>query len=214
MTILNIFTPDWLDLMFRFGINIFFNGLIIAIVFALKKHRESYIFTFFLVGIVIFFLCFTLKRFDINLGLALGLFAIFGIIRYRTEALKPNEMTYLFVTIGVSLINSLYNNQVSLIEILTINFLIVLAVFICEKFFLKTRTTSISKEGLQVGNEQETNKLSLILPYDATQNSKVIEMHITDIEKSFSVKVHYYKIFRVDFTTQMYQVNLFYTNKI
>ena len=214
MTILNIFTPDWFDLMFRFGINIFFNGLIIAIVLALKKHRESYIFTFILVGIVIFFLCFTLKRFDLNLGLALGLFAIFGIIRYRTEALKPNEMTYLFVTIGVSLINSLYNNQVSLIEILTINFLIVLAVFICEKFFLKTRTTSISKEGLQVGSEQETNKLSLMLPYDATQNSKTIETHIGDIEKSFSVKVQYYKIFRVDFTTQMYQVNLFYTHNI
>lgn len=214
MTILNIFTPDWFDLMFRFGINIFFNGLIIAIVLALKKHRESYIFTFILVGIVIFFLCFTLKRFDLNLGLALGLFAIFGIIRYRTEALKPNEMTYLFVTIGVSLINSLYNNQVSLIEILTINFLIVLAVFICEKFFLKTRTTSILKEGLQVGSEQETNKLSLMLPYDATQNSKTIETHISDIEKSFSVKVQYYKIFRVDFTTQMYQVNLFYTHNI
>lgn len=214
MTILNIFTPDWFDLMFRFGINIFFNGLIIAIVLALKKHRESYIFTFILVGVVIFFLCFTLKRFDLNLGLALGLFAIFGIIRYRTEALKPNEMTYLFVTIGVSLINSLYNNQVSLIEILTINFLIVLAVFICEKFFLKTRTTSISKEGLQVGSEQETNKLSLMLPYDATQNSKTIETHIGDIEKSFSVKVQYYKIFRVDFTTQMYQVNLFYTHNI
>ncbi|GIR99599.1 MAG: hypothetical protein CM15mP102_04200 [Flavobacteriales bacterium] len=55
-----------------------------------------------MISLIVFFLCFTLKNFDLNLGMALGLFAIFGIIRYRTQPLQTEEMTYLFITIGMA----------------------------------------------------------------------------------------------------------------
>ena len=66
-------------------------------------------------------ICFTLKKYELDLGLALGLFAIFGILRYRTYPIKVKEMTYLSVVIGISIINALSNKKMSYIEIISAN---------------------------------------------------------------------------------------------
>jgi hypothetical protein len=91
-----------------------------------------------MIGIIVFFLCFTLKKFELDLGMALGLFAIFGIIRYRTNPIEIKEMTYLFVIIGVSVINSLANKKMSYAELITANTLIIVALYVLERiWFLK-----------------------------------------------------------------------------
>lgn len=210
MSIFSIFTADWFEMMFRFGINIIFNSLIIAIGIRYRKERTSYMFTFFLVSIIIFFLCFTLKKFDLNLGLALGLFAIFGIIRYRTETLKANEMTYLFVTIGVSLINALSNDKMSLIEIFTINIIVVLSVYIFERFFLFKSDFLIAGKKQILSSEEESIKMNIILPYSETESSKKIELHIKELEKNLSIKVHFYQVIKVDYNLLVFHVNLYY----
>lgn len=210
MSIFSIFTADWFEMMFRFGINIIFNSLIIAIGIRYRKERTSYMFTFFLVSIIIFFLCFTLKKFDLNLGLALGLFAIFGIIRYRTETLKANEMTYLFVTIGVSLINALSNDKMSLIEIFTINIIVVLSVYIFERFFLVKSDFLIARNKQILSSEEESIKMNIILPYSETESSKKIESHIKELEKNLSIKVHFYQVIKVDYNLLVFHVNLYY----
>ena len=74
---------------------------------------------------VVFFLCFTLKKYKLDIGLAIGLFAIFGIIRYRTESIPIKEMTYLFIVIGVSLMNAFVNKKMSYVEIIFANTAIV-----------------------------------------------------------------------------------------
>ncbi len=89
-----------------------------------------------MIGIIVFFLCFTLKKYELDIGMALGLFAIFGIIRYRTDPIEIKEMTYLFVIIGVSVINSLANQKMSYAEIIASNVIIVIALFIIEKMWL------------------------------------------------------------------------------
>ena len=65
-----------------------------------KARRKEYLFTYYMIGIIVFFLCFTLKKMELDMGMALGLFAIFGILRYRTNQIEIREMTYLFVVIG------------------------------------------------------------------------------------------------------------------
>jgi hypothetical protein len=100
------------------------------------------VFTFYLVGTVVFFLCFTLKKYEINLGLALGLFAIFGILRYRTDPLKVKEMTYLFIVIGLSVINALSNKKMSYIEILTANSVVILMAYYLDRYWSRQRTAS------------------------------------------------------------------------
>jgi hypothetical protein len=93
-----------------------------------KSKRRTYAFSFLLIGAVVFLLSFLLSDIKIKLGLALGLFAIFGIIRYRTLQIPIREMTYLFTTIGMAVINALTAGAMSLTEIVASN-LVLLALF-------------------------------------------------------------------------------------
>ncbi|MFT5725193.1 MAG: hypothetical protein ACI9JN_002317 [Bacteroidia bacterium] len=136
--ILNIplFDNDFYKMTFRFILNISFLTLIIKWLYYSTAQRKDYLFTYYMIGIIVFFLCFTLKKYELDIGMALGLFAIFGIIRYRTDAIAIKEMTYLFVVIGVSVMNSLANQKMSFAEIITANILIVGALYIMEKKWL------------------------------------------------------------------------------
>ena len=78
-----------------------------------------------MINVLTFFICFTLKKFDLGLGMALGLFAIFGILRYRTNAIAVKEMTYLFLVIGIAVINALANKKMSYAELAFTNACIV-----------------------------------------------------------------------------------------
>ena len=115
------FDDDFYKMLLRLSINMLYLTAIIKLSYYRFSKKTEFLFTFYLVGIVVFFLCFTLKKYELDLGLALGLFAIFGIIRYRTDPLKVREMTYLFVVIGVSIINALSNKKMSYMEILLAN---------------------------------------------------------------------------------------------
>jgi len=133
-----LFDDDFYKMMVRFAINIFFLTIIIKFLYYSYSNRKDYLFTYYMIGIIVFFLCFTLKKFELDLGMALGLFAIFGIIRYRTNPIEIKEMTYLFVIIGVSVINSLANKKMSYAELITANTLIIVALYVLERiWFLK-----------------------------------------------------------------------------
>jgi hypothetical protein len=90
---------------------------------------------------ITFFLCFGLKKLDIDTGMGLGLFAIFGIIRYRTDAIEIKEMTYLFVIIGLSVVNSLASNKISVAEMALINVSVVALTYGLEYVWLVKHET-------------------------------------------------------------------------
>lgn len=123
------------QLIFRFLFNAFFIWIIIHIFYYRKSHNMNYYFTFSLISVSVFFLTFLLGSVKIKIGMALGLFAIFGIIRYRTELISVREMTYLFVIISLSVINALAVG-LSYLELLVANVIFVLAIW----FFEGTRT--------------------------------------------------------------------------
>lgn len=118
-------------LLLRFGFNMVVTWLIIHFFYYRKSHRRDYYFTFTLISVSIFFLIFLLGGVKLKMGFALGLFAIFGIIRYRTETMPVREMTYLFVIISLSVINALAVT-VSLVELLFANLLFIVAIWLCE----------------------------------------------------------------------------------
>ena len=95
------------QLLLHLAINLIFCGFIIHKQYYPKSKRRDYYFTFALISLSIFFMIFLLGSVKIKVGFALGLFAIFGIIRYRTEQMPVREMTYLFILIAVSVINAL-----------------------------------------------------------------------------------------------------------
>ncbi|GAB5531552.1 MAG: DUF4956 domain-containing protein [Roseivirga sp.] len=131
-----LFDDDFFKMLVRFALNFAFISIIIRQLYYRYTQRTEYVFTYYMVSIIVFFLCFTLKKLELDLGMALGLFAIFGIIRYRTLTVDIKEMTYLFVVIGVSLINALANKKMSYTEILTVNIAVVGAIYVIERYVL------------------------------------------------------------------------------
>jgi len=123
---------DVTSLLARAALDLLFTTIVVRAVYFRLYHQRDYIFTYFLVNIVTFSLGFLLNRVPIGLGFALGLFAVFGILRYRTEAIEVRNLTYLFVVIGLGLLNALANERISLVELLIVNGLIVAMVCLLE----------------------------------------------------------------------------------
>lgn len=130
--IINI--SDFTELLLRFILNTGVIFLILQFIYARNSKRKDFYFSYMAVGVIVFLLCFLLNSVKLELGFALGLFAIFGIIRYRTDAIPIKEMTYLFVIIGVSVVNALANKKVSYAELFMTNALIVIGLSLLERF--------------------------------------------------------------------------------
>lgn len=118
-------TEDFLKLIFKFAINLFFLFATVRFIFYRNNRDKDYLFTFFMFNMMTFFICVLLRKVPMEMGFAMGLFAVFGILRYRTEALPIKEMTYLFIVIGLAMINALANKSISMSELLFTNFVIV-----------------------------------------------------------------------------------------
>ena len=192
-----IFDDDFFKMSFRFIINLFFLTLIIRWLYYTSTRRKDYLFTFYMISFIVFFLCFTLKKFELDIGMALGLFAIFGIIRYRTDAINIKEMTYLFVVIGVSVMNSLANKKMSYSEILFANLVIVILIAIIEKVWhLKHQTT---KE----------------IVYENIDNIKPENYNLlkADLEERTGLTINTIKIGDIDFLRDTAVLTIFYYNR-
>ncbi len=122
-------TFDLWELLIRFAFNALVVTVIIHLLYYPKSRRRDYYFTFSLISVSIFFLIYLLGGVKLKVGFALGLFAIFGIIRYRTESMPVREMTYLFVIIAISVINALCSN---LLQALVANLLFIGWIWFCE----------------------------------------------------------------------------------
>jgi cation transport ATPase len=178
-----LFDDDFYKMMFRFLLNIAFLTLIIRWLYYGATKRKDYLFTYYMIGIIVFLLCFTLKKYELDIGMALGLFAIFGIIRYRTDAVPIKEMTYLFVVIGVSVVNSLANQKMSYAEILAANSLVIIALFTIERLWF-TRNVSVK-----------------IIQYEKIENIKPENAAILrqDLETRTGLKIENIKVGDIDF---------------
>jgi hypothetical protein len=114
---------------FEFIFRLSFNSLILILlvrwIYYSVTRRKDYLFTYLLIGTIIFLLCYLLENVKLQLGFALGLFALFGIIRYRTSQIPIREMTYLFLVISLSMINALVNKKVGIVDVVFANLFIV-----------------------------------------------------------------------------------------
>ncbi|CAI8241745.1 MAG: Uncharacterised protein [Flavobacteriaceae bacterium] len=176
------------DLGLRFLITLLFVSLLIALGSFKKENPKRNTYTYFVISMVVFFLCFTLNTIDLNLGMALGLFAIFGIIRYRTETIKAQEMTYLFAFIGLAVINSLAPfDPVS--ELLPLNILITLSIAAAQKVLLD--------RDIEVAQKEKLSKTVVVLPFN---REDVFEQAVLKerIERQIQKKIKRMDLSRID----------------
>lgn len=176
------------DMGLRFLITLLFVSLLIALGSFKKENPKRNTYTYFVISTVVFFLCFTLNTIDLNLGMALGLFAIFGIIRYRTETIKAQEMTYLFAFIGLAVINSLAPfDPVS--ELLPLNILITLSIAAAQKVLLD--------RDIEVAQKETLAKTVIILPLNREDvfNQLVLKERL---ERQIQKKIKRMDLSRID----------------
>jgi hypothetical protein len=134
--------PGFIELILRFSLNMAVILVLVRWLYYSSTKRKDYLFTYILISSLIFLLCFLLASVKLQIGFALGLFAIFGIIRYRTTSIPIKEMTYLFLIIGVSIINALADTKTSVAEVLFTNFVIIVIAFCMEKIWLQKHELS------------------------------------------------------------------------
>ena len=118
-------TDNLFRLLGRMSLDLIFTLLVVFGVYVRRYSKNHYVFTYIIFNIITFTLCFLLRQVPIELGFALGLFAVFGILRYRTEAIHTRDLTYLFVVIGLGILNAVASRGISLSELLTVNLSIV-----------------------------------------------------------------------------------------
>ena len=186
-------TGDLSELLIRFVLNSIFTLFIIHKLYYPKSQRKEYYFTFAIISASIFFLIFMLGSVKIKVGFALGLFAIFGIIRYRTETMCVREMTYLFVIITISVINAL-STSASYMEMIASNIILILSIFVCERF---PRQKKLSEKLVLY------DRAELITP---EKHDELME----DLTKRLGIKIEKVEIGAVDFMRDAVMIKVFY----
>lgn len=148
-------------LILKLLIDLFFVMIIIRMIFYPVYRERSYVFTTILLNLTIFLICFLLSNLNLKIGFAFGLFAVFSIIRYRTEQIPIRNMTYLFTVIIVAVLNALSDYSISYAELIVANMVIVMAVFILEKnlFIARENTRIITYEKIELIKPQSYNDL-------------------------------------------------------
>ena len=187
--------PLWDDdiykMLVRFSFNLFFAWLVVFVAYCSNSDRnQRYIFNFLIMNIVVFFICFTLKKLELELGMALGLFAIFAIIRYRTDQIDVKDMTYLFVVIGLAVINALSNKKTSYVELIFTNLAVFAACLILERLLGPT----VKKVKL-TRSEVVYEKLDLLRP------ENVKELY-EDLYQRTGIRADRVEIKQIDFKNQ------------
>jgi len=159
----NLNNPIFYGTMVRLAINLVFLIIFIRYVYFRYSKKEKFLFTFFLMGIMVFFLASALNSVYLQISMGFGLFAVFAILRFRTRNFSLKDMSYIFTVIGISVINSLEIKNFPLLGIIIFNVIIILVAIILEKFSIKHNMTTHSIiyekiELLKAGKKQELLK--------------------------------------------------------
>jgi hypothetical protein len=183
-----------ITLLERFGFNALVILILVRCFYYPTTRRKDYLFTYILIGFTVFLLCFMLSDVKLELGFALGLFAIFGIIKYRTDSIPIKEMTYLFVIIAVSVINALATNGISYVEIVITNLLIIAVTFGLERIWLL---------------KNEVSKLVVYERIEMIKPDQVLSLK-DDLQKRTGLQINKIRIGDIDFVKARVIITIYY----
>jgi len=180
-------------LIVRFVFNLLSVTLVVLLYARISRKKEFY-FSYFAISVAVFLLVYLLENVKLELGFALGLFAIFGIIRYRTDAIPPKEMTYLFVIIAVSVINALSKDYIGYFELGLVNILFIGVLWLLEKALMLKQVDS------------------LLVVYENIENlhQKKEEDLLSDLEIRTGIKIKRYQIEKLDFLRDVAMITIFF----
>ena len=190
-------TSELMNLILRFGFNLSIAFIIIKLIYH-REHRDNgFVFTYFMFNSLIFFFAFLLSNININLGFAFGLFAVFAIMRYRTDPIPIKEMTYLFIVITVGVINALSKTEVSYGALLFTNIAIVGLTYFLEIYWQKN---------LLVRHMVVYEKLENIKPEN---HDKLL----ADLKERTGLDIQQFEIRRINFLRDTFRIRIYSKEK-
>ena len=188
-------SPELIDLMIRFGFNLSIAFIIIKLIY----HRNSssnldFVFTYFMFNSLIFFFAYLLGNITINMGFAFGLFAVFAILRYRTDPIPIKEMTYLFIVITIGVINALSGNEVSYTVLLFTNITLVVLTYFLETYWQKNLLIRMTVEYEKIENIKPENRDALL----------------ADLKERTGLNIQSFEFCRMNFLRDTARIRIYY----
>ena len=196
-----LISAEYINMLVRFLISVIVSWIIIDKLYYVKSKRRDFYFTFMLISIAIFILVYFMiyvlddMKGKTGMGIGIGLFGIFSIMRYRTDAMPVREMTYLFVLIALAVVNALAAN-ISLVELLITNILVIIAIWICE-VNLKIQAVKLV----------QYDRIELIKP---ERRSDLI----ADLEERLGLKISKVEVGGIDLLRDMSIIKVFYESDV
>lgn len=190
-------SEPFVAMLIRLFVCIVVNLVIVDRLYYKKSRRRDFYFTFMLISLAIFFLVFFMifvledMKVKTSIGIGIGLFGIFSIMRYRTDAMPVREMTYLFVIISLSVVNAIAAS-VSIVELLVTNIIVVDAIWLCEH-----------RLKLEPSKLVQYDRLELIKP-DRSEDLKA------DLEMRLGLKVRKVEVGAIDMLRDMAVLRVYY----
>lgn len=189
-------TDPIISLLIRFFLNLLVLVIIIRGSFYRLTKNEEYSFSFFIMGIMLFMVCILLQHVQIQMGIALGLFAVFTILRFRTINISLKSATYFFTVIGVSVINAMADFPHPVRGPILINGFIIASVFLLEYFFQSKITGSylLIYERLELLSPEKKSELYKDITERTRLDVERIEIKEINLLKSVAELHVFYKI--------------------
>jgi hypothetical protein len=191
---MHLFNDDLWDLMFKFGLDVIVVFVLIRLIYYPIHRKKENLFTYFVFNLLIFFLCTLMSDVKLSMGFGFGLFAVFSMIRYRTEQLEVKDMTYLFAVITLAVINALAGKKISLAELFFTNGMILLLVFVLEQVWL-TRHEAM--------RQLVYERIDLVKPENK-------EQLFEDLRMRLGIRVSRVEVGRIDLLRDTAQLRVFY----
>ena len=205
--------PIW-NVFIRFLVSLVVQFIVIRLIYFRYTGNRNNVFSFFQMGIMIFLVCVLLKTVEVQLGIALGLFAIFAIMRFRSRNLPLRQMAYFFTVIGISVINAMANFYHPVRGTILINSIIILSVFLLEKFFNRTASEKRSKKSKKKMQKKAFRKTILIYNrlemLDPGNESELL----TDISSRTHIKIEKAEIRKIDLVKGTAELEISYRDKV
>lgn len=190
-------SEPFVAMLIRLFVCIVVNLVIVDRLYYKKSRRRDFYFTFMLISLAIFFLVFFMifvledMKAKTSIGIGIGLFGIFSIMRYRTDAMPVREMTYLFVIISLSVVNAIAAS-VSMAELLATNLIVVAAIWLCEHRLKLEPSKLVQYDRLELIKPDRREDLKADLEMRLGLNVRKVEVGAIDMLRDMAVLRVYY----------------------
>ena len=185
---------ELLNLIIRFGFNLSVAFIIIKLIYQRDHNNNDFVFTYFMFNSLIFFFASILGSITINMGFAFGLFAVFAILRYRTDPIPIKEMTYLFIVITIGVINALSGDEVSFEALLFTNTALVVLTYFLEKYWQNNLLASMNIDYEKIENVKPQNHEALL----------------ADLKERTGLNIQDFQFSRMNFLRDTVRIKIYY----